>query len=46
MEQEITNQHFFVGPCHANVHSAGSQRELRPKLVNQLVGGAQLQQFS
>ena len=39
MEQGTTNQHLVARPCHVNVHSAGSQCELRPQLVNQLVRG-------
>ena len=46
MEQEIADQHLIVGPCHVNVSSAGSQRELRPQLVHELVGAAQSQHFN
>ena len=45
MEQKITNQFLIVRPCHVNVHSAGSQRELGPQLVNRLIGTAHLQHF-
>ena len=46
MEREITNQHLIARPCHVNVHSAGSQRELLPQLVKQLVGAAQSQHLN
>ena len=34
------------GPCHVNVHSAGSLCELLPQLVNQLIGAAQSQHLN
>ena len=46
MEQEFINRHLIAGPCHVNVHSAGSQCELRPQLGKQLVGAAQTQHFN
>ena len=43
MEQEFTNQDLIARPCHARDHTAGSEGEFGPQLVNQLIEAAQSQ---